>query len=264
MPFKDHFSTGTDAYLRFRPVYPDALFDVLASLAPRLDRALDCACGSGQATRGLARVAGRALGADASLGQVRAARAATSGRGRPSYFCARSEATGLPDASVDLVTVAQALHWFDFEPFWREVRRIVRPGGVVAVWCLAMVRITPAVDAAIDRAYERVGPYWPRERRYVEEAYASIPFPFPRLDVPDLECRSQWRVEDLVGYMSTWSARRRYMESEDSDPVELARDSIVEAWGRAFKSDRPLGDSADGRARRRLTRLGRGSPARRV
>ena len=135
---------------------------------------------------------------------------------------------------MDAVTVAQALHWLDVDRFYAEVRRVLKPGGVLAAWTYGLFRVTPDVDRVLDRYYyDLVGPYWPPERRHVEAAYRTIPFPFEALEAPAFEMDVLWDAADVQGYLGTWSATQRYKEAEKRDPVEVIRAELEAAWGEA-------------------------------
>lgn len=219
--FSDHFSGHADLYRRFRPTYPDVLYGWLGDLVEgdgRRRRAWDCATGNGQAAVGLGSVVDRVTGTDASTEQLRHARR----HPRVEYVAALAERSPFRDATVDLVTVAQAVHWFHLDAFWGEVRRVARPGGVIAAWTYELFSVDAAVDAVIRWFYsEVVGPHWPPERRWVEEGYRTLPFPFDEItDVPDFVMRPRWRRADVLGQISTWSAVRRYRDRRASDTPE--------------------------------------------
>ena len=227
--FNDQFSSVADGYVRYRPTYPDRLFAWLATLVPDRGLAWDCATGSGQAAQGLARHFDRVVATDASAAQL--------GNARPDprieYRQAPAHASGLPDRSAALVTVAQALHWLDLGSFWPEARRVARPGGVVAVWCYSGVTIDPAVDPLI-RTYYRdvVGPHWAPERILVDEGYRSVVFPFPEITAPPFEIAVEWTLADLEGYLRSWSASASYRKAHGEDPVARVHPALEAAWGR--------------------------------
>jgi SAM-dependent methyltransferase len=230
MDFKDHFSQGSPEYAAFRPRYPDALFAALAERAPGRELAWDCATGSGQAALGLAARFRRVVATDASPQQI----AEALPREGVEYRVAHAEESGLPDTSVDLLTVAQALHWLDLEAFYREARRVLAPGGVAAAWCYGLVRTDPAVDPLLERFYtETVGPYWPPERALVDAGYAGLPFPFEEFELPGLHIERALTLPELAGYLGTWSATRRYRQARGSDPVEPFVREIAGWWGPA-------------------------------
>lgn len=228
MHSKDHFSPVAKDYAAFRPRYPRALFSWLAGIAPGHDVAWDCACGSGQASVDLAEHFGRVVATDLSESQLRAA----TPHPRVEYRVAVAAASGLPPASVAVVTVAQALHWFDLDEFYAEVRRVLRPGGVLAAWSYGVPQFEDeSVDAVIQNFYHRVvGPYWPPERKQVEEGYRSLPFPAPELDVPALTMERQWSADAILGYVRSWSATSRCIRAV-ADPIPALRDELLRAWG---------------------------------
>jgi SAM-dependent methyltransferase len=226
--FKDHFSERSDEYAKYRPGYPPALFDWLATLTPTRELAWDVGTGSGQAAVGVARYFERVVASDAAEAQLRNAEP----RERVAYRVMPAERTDLANASVDLVTVAQALHWFDFDRFYGEVRRVLKPSGAIVAWTYGLLRVTPAVDAVLRRHYvQNVGAYWPPERRYVDENYQTIPFPFTKLVAPGLPMKQRWRLDDMFGYLGTWSATKRYRQAHGREPTELIREPLARAWG---------------------------------
>ncbi len=226
--FKDHFSTAARGYARFRPEYPDGLFRWLIEVSPARDCAWDAATGTGQAALGLAPYFVEVIATDASLAQIRHARAHPAVR----YEVAPSEYVPIENASVDLVTVAQALHWFDFDAFYSEVRRVSRPGAVLAAISYGLARIEPDIDAIVDDLYR--GPldtYWPPERAYVDQHYRTIPFPFEEIDPPPFLMRSSWTLDHLLGYLGTWSAVNRAREQSGEDPLTAIAPALRGAWG---------------------------------
>ena len=233
MTFRDHFSGVSRSYAAFRPTYPDALFEGLAARSPGRRLAWDCATGSGQAATGLAPHFDRVLATDASLRQVSTAAA----HPRVAYLAARAEATPIPDHSADLITVAQAVHWFDLDPFWREVRRVLVPRGVIAVWCYVRFRIEPAVDDLVNAFYDHtVGPFWPAERSLVEEGYRTLQFPFEEFSFPDLFIERAMTLPELGGYLRTWSSTQRYTAARGTDPVVMLLRELAPAWGDPARS----------------------------
>lgn len=226
--FKDHFSGHADVYAQYRPGYPDALFDHIAAHAPGHELAWDCGTGNGQAAVGLARHFRRVVATDASAGQI--ARART--HPRVAYLVAPAEQAPLDDASVDAVTVAQALHWFDFDRFYAEVRRVLKPGGLLAAWAYGLFTVSPEIDAVTRHFYvDVVGPYWPPERRYFEEGYYTIPFPFVEMERPDLYLEERWRLDQILGFLRSWSASQRYLQQHGHDPIDHVRTALEAAWG---------------------------------
>jgi SAM-dependent methyltransferase len=228
LSFKDHFSRHARDYARFRPDYPEALYAFLAERSPGRSCAWDCATGSGQAALGLATRFDVVVATDASAGQLAQAAA----HPRIAYAVALAEAAPLGNAGTDLVTVAQALHWFDLDRFYREARRVLRPRGVLAAWCYGLHRVTPGIDALVDRFYEDVlGPYWPPERRHIESGYRTLPFPFTELAVPSFSVERRWRLDEYLGYLGTWSAVQRYRAARGHDPLALLAVQLSRRWG---------------------------------
>jgi SAM-dependent methyltransferase len=230
--FKDLFSAGARDYARFRPTYPAALFEWLAELCLVRDLAWDCATGNGQAAVGLAQHFERVIATDASAAQIEHA----SPHPRVEYRVAPAEASGLPDRSVTLVTVAQALHWLDRPRFYAEVRRVTRPGSVLAVWTYHTIIVAPAIDALVARFYrDEVGPYWARDRALVEDGYRSVDFPFPELAAPTFTMSADWTLPDLEGYLRSWSAVQRYQADRGEDPVTALHAELAPLWGEAHE-----------------------------
>jgi len=230
MTFKDHFSGHAERYSRFRPKYPDALFGWLSSLTVRHERAWDCGTGNGQAAVALAGYFAEIVATDLSEQQI----AHAEQNPRVKYRVAAAENSGIESQSVDLAVVAQALHWFDLPAFYAEVRRVVRPEGVLAVWCYELATITPAVDAVVRRLYrDVVGPFWPAERRLIEERFVTIPFPFSEIEPPAFTMLADWSFDELVGYLGTWSAVEAYRRQIGTDPVTAILAELRNAWGEA-------------------------------
>jgi SAM-dependent methyltransferase len=226
--FKDHFSKQAADYAKFRPRYPDELFEFLGSLTPARELAWDCATGNGQAAIGLARVFHRVIATDASAEQIENAEI----HARVEYRIALAENCGLDDDAIELVTVAQALHWLDLARFYAEARRVLkRAAGTIAAWAYLHLRVAPEIDALIKRYYsEIVGPYWPPERALVEN-FANLPFPFERIDTPRFQVEADWDLGALLGYLRSWSSTQRYIAAKGRDPVLLIADELRKLWG---------------------------------
>ena len=227
--FQDHFSRISSLYADFRPQYPAQLFDYLAELAPRRSLVWDCAAGTGQASVDLARRFDRVIATDASAEQIAAAKPMP----KVEYRVAGAEKSSLPDGCADLVTVAQALHWFDLDRFYAEARRVLRPGGVLAVWAYGINTVEDtAINEIVQDYYSNVvGPYWPPERKLVEEGYRTLPFPFAEVQSPDIQMQASWTLEQLIGYFSTWSATNRFIKARGENPLKPLAESLRFAWG---------------------------------
>lgn len=227
--FRDHFAPVAPSYAGFRPTYPQALFAWLATLVPRHELAWDCAAGSGQASVDLAGFFTRVVATDASQAQIDAA----APHPRIDYRVALAESSGLPQASVDLITVAQALHWFDLTSFYGEVRRVLRPTGVLAAWSYGVLSVEGApVNALVQEFYyQTVGPYWPAERAHVESGYQSLPFPFEEIAVPPFTMEAFWTLPELLGYFGSWSATGRFITANGTDPVASLETTLTPLWG---------------------------------
>ena len=228
-PYTDHFSRVASSYAECRPRYPAALFAYISRLPRGHDLAWDCAAGSGQATLPLTRSFRRVLATDVSPAMLELAPR------HPAieYRVSRAEDSGLTDASVDLVTVAQALHWLDLEAFYGEVDRVLVPGGILAAWSYTRQQLDDAaLDAMLTRFYiDEVGPYWPEERRHVEAGYRTLPFPYDELAGPPIYMEEHWTLPELLGYLGTWSATQRFREVEGYDPVAPFGVELGQRWG---------------------------------
>lgn len=236
------FTSVAREYANFRPGYPPELFAWLAGAAPSLDAAWDCGCGSGQASVALAGHFEVIHATDVAAEQIAAAKP----HARVRYSVAPAEHSGLAEASVDLVTVAQALHWFDVEAFYAEARRVGRPDALIAVWNYPRPRFA---DATLDRVFldfysNVVGPHWPPERRHIEANYTTLPFPFREIEHPQFGLELDWPFDQVIGYVSSWSATARFRKAMGSDPVPLLRESLGAVWpgdGVTARLHMPLG-----------------------
>jgi SAM-dependent methyltransferase len=227
--FKDHFSRLAASYAAFRPTQPAAVIAYAASLATRRELAWDCGTGNGQAARGLAEYFASVIATDASAAQI----AHATPHPQVQYRVAPAEVSGLDAHTVDLVTVAQALHWFNIERFYREVKRVVAPGGAIAVWAYGDARADePAVDRVL-REFTRglLGSYWPPERRILDEGFRTLPFPFREVTPPEFTLEEQWTLAELLGYLRTWSATAAYARATGRDAVEELTSAFATAWG---------------------------------
>jgi SAM-dependent methyltransferase len=228
MSFKDHFSAKSGDYAKHRPTYPSALVDYLVSLCKQTDLALDAGCGSGQLSVLLADRFSHVIATDASAQQIEKAEA----HNRVEYRVAAAEKSGLPEHSVDLITAAQAAHWFDLDAFYMEARRTGKSEAVLALITYGVIQADADIDPIIQHFYTAVaGPYWPPERRHVEEGYRSFDFPFEELFAPPLTIEVQWQASDLIGYVDTWSAVRELEKAQGRQPVDQFQRELRALWG---------------------------------
>jgi SAM-dependent methyltransferase len=226
--FADHFSGVAPAYARHRPHYSPGWFAHLANLCQNHDCAWDCATGTGQAALGLVSHFRQVIASDASAQQVAQAQA----HPRIEYRVFPAESTDLGDRSLDLITVAQAYHWFDPERFFGEVQRVARPGAVIALWGYGLNQIQPRVDAVMQHLYtDLLREHWPLERGHIHSRYRQLPFPFPQLPFPDTVMEVEWSLADLLAYLRTWSGVLRYQEATGQDPISLLEPEFQQAWG---------------------------------
>lgn len=226
-PFKDHFSSLAATYAQARPGYPDALFDWIAAQAPARGLAWDAACGSGQATRGLATRFDAVHASDASAEQVAQARAP----GNVAFAVEPAERCSLGDATADAACVAQALHWFDMPAFFAECARVLRPGGLLVAWTYDDLRLDADLEPAVDAFRREILPWWPPERGLVGAGYARFAWPFEAVAVPDFSLEAEWPLARLLGYFSSYSATRRCRDATGVDPVARHAGAIAAAWG---------------------------------
>jgi SAM-dependent methyltransferase len=226
--FKDHFSGQSAAYQRCRPAYPSQLFDWLAGIAPARRLAIDVATGSGQAAIGLARHFDSVIATEPSAAQLREAPA----HPRVEYRQEAAESISVASGSADLVTAAQAAHWFDWPRFVGQARRALAPRGLLAVWCYERCEIGSRIDGLVD-AFSRdvLGPHWPRERRHVEEGYRDLALPLEPVAAPALVMSADWTSAEFLGYLDTWSSVRRNRARTGRDPLELLASPLSAAWG---------------------------------
>lgn len=224
---KDLFSSHAHEYARYRPQYPAALLVYLANQVKYRGVAWDCACGNGQLALQLEEHFNLVCASDASAAQISAAPA----RSGIHYSVQVSEHTDYPDQFFDLVTVGQAIHWFNLPLFYKEVKRVLRPGGVLALIGYGLCRINKEIDPWIDFFYQEVvGPYWEPERRIIEEGYANLEFPFTGLSHPSFEMKESWGLSHFLGYLGTWSAVHKYSNVNQADPIEMHKHELMSIW----------------------------------
>jgi SAM-dependent methyltransferase len=227
---KDHFSQRPDQYAKYRPAYPPAVFAYLGSLVASKECAWDCGTGNGQAAYELAKTFAQVFATDISQAQLDQAPPAPN----LTYSCQPAEATNFGPQQFDLVVVAQAIHWFDFAKFYAEVRRTARPGALLCVLGYGRLEIDDAINRLIDDFYHQtIGRYWDKERRYIDELYQTIPFPFAEIEPPRFANQYSWSLDHLVGYLNTWSAVKQFAAQQHFNPVDMLRTQLADWWGDA-------------------------------
>lgn len=226
--FKDNFSKQSAVYSKYRPNYPDKLFEFLSEQTEEHELVWDCGTGNGQSALSLTNHYRRVIATDPSSAQIGNA---VQHEGIE-YRVEQAESSSLHNHSADLVTVSQALHWFDFEKFYTEVKRVLKPGGVYAAWCYGLPSVCKEMDPVLfDFHNNIVGDFWQRENRMIEAEYESIPFPFDHVKTVHFEMDKTLSFQDLTGLLYTWSAVQRYIAKLGHDPVELMLPKLSAAWG---------------------------------
>ena len=227
MPPKDLFSGHSKQYATFRPTYPDQLYQFLFQHVPNKGRAWDCATGNGQVARHLSTCFQEVQATDISPQQIEQAFQATNIH----YAVCTAEKTSFPDHSFDLITVGQALHWFDQAKFFDEVKRVGKPESILAVWGYALLFIDTPIDAIIlDFYHNTVGPYWDVARRQVEAEYKTVAFPFSEITAPSFAIEVPWSLQHLTGYLESWSATQKYIKAKGSNPVAAVLQQLHSFW----------------------------------
>lgn len=228
MAFKDHFTKQSETYAQFRPDYPDELFIYLARISPSSETAWDCATGNGQAANGLAKYFNKVIASDASAKQIEQAFK----RENIIYNVFPAEEADIESSSVDLVTVAQALHWFNFEKFYSEVKRVLKKNGIIAAWSYNLIDVDEYVNKILRKyEFEIIKDYWPPERKFIDQKYETIPFPFDNVKQSEFIMSANWTCEQLAGFLGTWSATQKYKDENKIDPLSLIMTDLVNFWG---------------------------------
>jgi len=224
---KDNFSLQSKYYSQYRPDYPGELYELIFSKVKHFDRAWDCATGNGQVAKVLSQHFAKVDATDISEKQLMSAVPAKN----IFYQTKAAESTDFEDQSFDLITVGQALHWFDFIDFFAEVDRLLKPGGVFATWGYGLNRINPEVDAIILDFYENIlGNYWDNERNYIDNKYNEIPFPEMNWEEHFIDHTFQWDLEHFLGYLYSWSAVQKYIQKKDRNPIDIIKLDLSMKW----------------------------------
>lgn len=224
---KDNFSSQSDMYAKYRPTYPSAFFSYLNTLVPVKQRAWDCGTGNGQVAFALAETFEKVFATDMSQAQIDHAAQANN----INYSVQPAEHTNFEDNQFDLIIVAQAIHWFDFDKFYTEVKRTAKENALICVTGYGRIMISEAIDALITDFYTRViGKYWDKERRYIDENYETIPFPFEEIEAPAFENKLSWTLEHLIGYLNTWSAVKHFIKQNGYNPIDALHEALMDHW----------------------------------
>lgn len=223
------FGEKSQDYRQFRPTYPEELYEYLLKTTIEHTCAWDCGTGNGQAAAVLANDFAQVIGTDISQKQLDVAVK----KSNIHYYCCPAEVTPIESNTVDLITVAQALHWFDLDAFYREVTRVAKPEGVIAVWCYSLGSVNANIDPFIKKLYNDIlgNHYWSSERQYIDDAYMTIPFPFPKIKAPYFAIEKEMYFSGLLGYLNTWSAVKTYQNKNQVNPIDLIYDDLKAAWG---------------------------------
>ena len=225
---KDNFSTHSDKYAQYRPTYPVELFEFIMSQVSNRKMAWDCGTGNGQVASQLTNYFEQVYASDISAQQIEHAQK----HSNIIYSVQPAEKTNYPDKSFDLIVVAQAIHWFNFEKFYTEVKRALKNDGVFVVLGYGKAYITAEIDAIVEKLYNGiVGPYWDKERKYIEESYQTIPFPFQEVETPQFVNTFSWTFEHFVGYLKTWSAVKHFIKQRGYDPLDDIYEELSYSWG---------------------------------
>lgn len=231
---KDNFSKQAHLYSRFRPDYPQQLYDFLLDYLSDKKTAWDCGTGNGQVATKLSSYFEKVFATDASFGQIENA----TKKENIFYSIQKAEHTSFIKNQFDLITVAQAIHWFDFEKFYKEVNRTLKPRGIIAVFGYNLFKISKEIDEIIDHFYKNIiGPYWDKERKYVDENYSTIPFPFEEIRSPKFYNKHDWEFEHLIGYLNTWSSVQHFITRNQTNPVDQIIAPLKAAWGRELRKE---------------------------
>ena len=229
---KDNFSQQASGYAQFRPNYPPELVEYIVGFVKEKELAWDCGTGNGQSAKLLSHYFKQIFATDISQKQLTNAHK----EANIIYALESAEKTSLADASVDLVTVSQAIHWFDFEKFYAEVKRIGKPGAIIAVWTYSLLQISSQIDKIINAYhFTTLENFWDPERKYVDDGYAGIPFPFEEKETKSFCIELYWSLEELTGYLNTWSALQKFIAANSFNPVPEIINSIKPHWGNDIK-----------------------------
>jgi Methyltransferase domain len=223
---KDRFSAHANQYAQFRPAYPPELYEFIYRHVLDFEAAWDCGTGNGQAARDLSKKFKKVFATDISAKQLENAYQAGN-----IFYSIANEKSSFADNSFDLITVAQAAHWFNMEEFSKEAKRVAKPNSVIALWGYGLLTINPEIDGLLNYFYTQVvGAYWDKERRHIDEQYKNLYFPFEEIQSPAFTLSISWTLAELIGYVSTWSAVQKYISVNNQNPIENWKSEIENFW----------------------------------
>ena len=226
---KDNFSTQSDQYAKYRPKYPNDFFDYLGTIIKNKHVAWDCGTGNGQVAIELAKRFTMVYATDISVAQLAQAQQLPN----VIYSVQAAEKTNFPNDFFDLITVAQAIHWFDFEKFYGEIKRTAKPNATLVVMGYGKIEVSPEIDTIISDFYKNtIGNYWDKERKYIDEFYKTIPFPFEEIETPSFSISYNWSLDHFMGYLGTWSAVKHYINDTMQNPLDVIENQLEDLWER--------------------------------
>ena len=226
--FIDNFSKQADSYQKFRPSYPSELFEFLSSLTSEHQLSWDCGTGNGQSANSLTNYYEKIFATDPSAQQIDNAKL----HKQITYKAETAENTSLENKTVDLITVAQAVHWFEFDNFYSEVKRVLKQNGIIAVWAYGLPTINNSVDEIIKHFHDNiVGEFWQAQNRLIEKEYKTIPFPFEQISTPNFYIKKELTFFDILGLLKSWSATQKYIDKHHQNPIDLIENELLEIWG---------------------------------
>ena len=225
---KDLFSKQAKIYKHYRPKYPQELYEEILRVTEKRDTCWDCGTGNGQVAIELSKHFKKVYATDISERQINYAEP----KENINYLCERAEKTSFTNNQFDLITVAQAVHWFDFDEFNKEATRVLKEGGIISIWGYGLLRIEQSIDRLIDKLYKELrGSYWDPERRHIENEYESVKFDFEEIKIKkELLMEVSWTKEELTGYLNSWSSVQNYISIKGENPVSLIMKEIEKSW----------------------------------
>lgn len=225
--FSDNFSKQASIYAQFRPSYPHELYDYLSNLTPAHALAWDCGTGNGQSAIHLADFYDQVYASDPSEAQIKNAFQ----HEKVTYHVEKAEEPSLPTHTVDIITVAQAIHWFDIDKFYEAAKRVLKKDGIIAVWAYAVPQVDKNIDPITQNFHDKtVGPYWPSEIKLLQQGYTTIPFPFREIEPPEFYIRKKYKLQDFLGHLLSWSATQRYIQQEERNPLFKLKEELQPFW----------------------------------